>query len=158
MDYRRNTASETDPCQAPDIWAPSLTKERCPTERALNAGAGEGAILGPQSLRDQSVQVSSQTVKGKQEGCRSIKRLLGQTQFQAPDIREPSLAEERWLPGRALNPRAGERAILCSTSLRDQAMQVSLQTAEATHVLGQVLFRAFIFSQEGGLNTRPMYV
>jgi hypothetical protein len=34
-------------------------------------------------------------------------------------------------------------------------MQVSLQTAEATN-LGQALFLAFIFSQEAGLNARPL--
>jgi hypothetical protein len=32
--------------------------------------------------------------------------------------------------------------------------QVNVQTAEATHLLGQALFLAFIFSQEAGLNTR----
>ena len=37
-------------------------------------------------------------------------------------------------------------------SLRDQSIQVSVQTAEATHLLGQALFRAFIFTQEEGLN------
>jgi hypothetical protein len=39
-------------------------------------------------------------------------------------------------------------------SLRDQYVQVSMQTAEATHLLEQALFWAFIFSQEAGLNTR----
>ena len=48
--------------------------------------------------------------------------------------------------------RAGERAIWCPVSLRDQSVQVSMQTAEATHLLGQALFRAFIFTQEEGLN------
>jgi hypothetical protein len=38
-------------------------------------------------------------------------------------------------------------------SLEDQAVQVSVQTIEATH-LGQALFQAFIFSQESGLNAR----
>jgi hypothetical protein len=33
-------------------------------------------------------------------------------------------------------------------------MQVSVQTAEATYLLGQALIRAFIFSQEAGLNVR----
>jgi hypothetical protein len=32
-------------------------------------------------------------------------------------------------------------------------VQVSAQTAKATHLLGQALFQAFIFSQEAGLNT-----
>jgi hypothetical protein len=40
-------------------------------------------------------------------------------------------------------------------SLRDQSVQVSKQTAEATHLLGQALFLAFIISQEAGLNARP---
>jgi hypothetical protein len=34
--------------------------------------------------------------------------LLGQTLFQAPDIREPSLPEERYPPGRALTEHLGE--------------------------------------------------
>jgi hypothetical protein len=39
-------------------------------------------------------------------------------------------------------------------SLRDQSVQVSIQTAEETHLMGQALFWAFIFSQEAGLNIR----
>jgi hypothetical protein len=39
-------------------------------------------------------------------------------------------------------------------SLRDQYVQVSVQTAEATHLLGQAVFQAFIFSQEAGLTAR----
>jgi hypothetical protein len=39
-------------------------------------------------------------------------------------------------------------------SLRDHTVQVTVRTAEATHLLEQALFRAFIFSQEAGLNTR----
>ena len=35
-------------------------------------------------------------------------------------------------------------------------MQMSLQTAEAMHVLGQALFQAFIFSQEAGLNAKTL--
>jgi hypothetical protein len=31
-----------------------------------------------------------------------------------------------------------------------------MQTAEATHLLGQALFRVFIFSQKAGLNTKPL--
>jgi hypothetical protein len=31
-----------------------------------------------------------------------------------------------------------------------------MQTAEGTHLLGQTLFRTFIFSQEAGLNTKPL--
>jgi hypothetical protein len=41
-------------------------------------------------------------------------------------------------------------------SLGDQFVQVSVQTAEVTHLLGQALFQAFIFNQEAGLNARPM--
>jgi hypothetical protein len=39
-------------------------------------------------------------------------------------------------------------------SLGDQSVQVSVKTAEATHLLAQALFRAFTFSQEAGLNAR----
>jgi hypothetical protein len=39
-------------------------------------------------------------------------------------------------------------------SLRDPSVQVSVQTAEATHLLEKTLFRDFIFSQEEGLNAR----
>jgi hypothetical protein len=62
----------------------------------------------------------------------------------------------RCLPRRALS-RAGERAILCPMSLGDQSMHVSVQTAEATNLLGQAQFRAFIFSQEAGLKARYWY-
>jgi hypothetical protein len=81
-------------------------------------------------------------------------QLLGQTLFQAPDIWAASPPEERCLPRRALTTRAGERAILCPLSLGDQSVQVSVQTAEATNLLGQSLFQDFIFSQEAGLNAR----
>jgi hypothetical protein len=39
-------------------------------------------------------------------------------------------------------------------SFGDQSVQVSMQTAQATHLLGQALFQDFIFSQEAGLNAR----
>jgi hypothetical protein len=42
-------------------------------------------------------------------------------------------------------------------SLGDQSVQVSMQTAEATHLLGQALFQAFSFSQEAGLISRYLY-
>jgi hypothetical protein len=80
-------------------------------------------------------------------------QLLGQTLFWVPDIPAPYWTEERYLPGRAQTIRARERAILCPTSLRDQYVQVSMQTAEAIHLLGQALFQAFIFSQEAGLKS-----
>jgi hypothetical protein len=85
-----------------------------------------------------------------------VTQLLGQTPFQAPDIWAPSPSEERCPTGRALISRAGERDILCPWSLGDQSVKVNIQTAEATHLLGQALFRAFIFSQEAGLNARPL--
>jgi hypothetical protein len=50
--------------------------------------------------------------------------------------------------------RTGEGAILCPMSLRDQSVQVSMQTAEGTHLLGQAVFQAFIFSQEAGPKAR----
>jgi hypothetical protein len=34
---------------------------------------------------------------------------------------------------------------------------VSVQNKKATHLLGQALFQAFIFSQEAGLNSRYLY-
>ena len=67
-----------------------------------------------------------------------------------------SLPEESWPPERAQNPRAGEGAILCLGFLGDQSVQVSTQTSEATHLQGQALFWAFIFSQEAGLNAKPL--
>ena len=81
-------------------------------------------------------------------------QLLEQTIFQAPDTWAPSPPEERCPPWRTLTTRAGERAILCPGSLGDQSVQVSMQTAEATRLLGQVLFLAFIFNQEAVLNSR----
>jgi hypothetical protein len=53
------------PFRAPDILAPSLREERCP-RRALTARAGEGAILYPRSLREQSVQVRVRTAEATQ--------------------------------------------------------------------------------------------
>jgi hypothetical protein len=76
--------------------------------------------------------------------------------FQAPDIQALSQPEEKCPPERALTTRAGEGAILCPASLRDHSVPVSMQTAEATHLLGQALFWAFIFSQVAGLNARPL--
>ena len=78
------------PLRAPDIWAPS-PRERCLRGRALTAGAGEGDILCPGSLRDQSAQVSSR-IRGLQkvsERVAEATHLLGQTPFWAPDIRAP---------------------------------------------------------------------
>jgi hypothetical protein len=89
-------------------------------------------------------RVSEQTAEATQ--------LLGQTPFWDPDIQAPSPPEKRCLPLRALTTRAGERAILWRLSLWDQSVQVSIQTEEATHLLGQALFPAFIFRQEAGLN------
>jgi hypothetical protein len=83
-------------------------------------------------------------------------QLLGQTPFWVPDIWALSLPEERWPPGKALTAWAGEGAILYRGSLRDHFVQVIVQTAEATHLLGQALFQAFIFSQEAGLDARPL--
>jgi hypothetical protein len=51
------------PFWAPDIWARSLQKERCPPRRVLTAGSGKGAILYPGSLRDHSA--------GESAGCRN---------------------------------------------------------------------------------------
>ena len=47
------------PLPATDIQALSLPEERCRPGRTLTAGANEFATMGPRSLRDQSVQVSS---------------------------------------------------------------------------------------------------
>ena len=41
-------------------------------------------------------------------------------------------------------------------SHKDQSVQVSTQTAEAPHLLGQALCQALIFSQEAGLKARPL--
>ena len=120
-----------------------------------SARAGKGAILGPRSLKDQSAQVRVQTTELTQLlGQAEITQLLGQTPFQASDIQAHSPPEERCLPWRALTNRAGERPILCPMSLGHQSLQVSMQTAEATLLLGQALFWAFIFSQEVGLKAQ----
>jgi hypothetical protein len=54
------------PFQAPDIQARSPPEERCPPRRALTARSGEGAILCPGSLRDQSAQLSVWTAEATQ--------------------------------------------------------------------------------------------
>jgi hypothetical protein len=93
--------------------------------------------------------VSKQTAEATQ--------LLGQTPFWASDIQALSLPKERCPAGRILTTRAGERATLCPTLLRDHSVQVSIQTAEATQLLGQALFLAFIVSQEAVLNARTLF-
>jgi hypothetical protein len=64
---------------------------------------------------------------------------------------------ERWPPRRALTAKAGERTTLYPGSLRDQSALESMQTAEAIHLLGQVLFQAFIVSQEADLSARTLH-
>jgi hypothetical protein len=105
------------PFQDPDIWAPSLPEERCPPGRTLTGRAGEGTILCPRSLRDQSALLTAEPTQflGQAEAT----QLLGQTPFQAPDIWAPSPREGRCPPGRALTTRASERSSLCPRSLRD---------------------------------------
>jgi hypothetical protein len=76
--------------------------------------------------------------------------------FQFQTSRHLSPIEERWPPGRALTARAGERAILCPRFFQDQSLQVSMQNAETTHLLGQALFWAFILSQVAVLSTRTL--
>jgi hypothetical protein len=140
-----------------EIEVVSKPEERYLPGSALTGGAGEGAIFCPRSFRDQSAQVRVRNAEATQLlGQTEVTQLLGQTPFWAPDTRAPSPPEERCLHGRALTSKTGERAIFCPGSLRDQSVQVSMQTAEATQLLGQALFQAFIFSQEAGLNTRPL--
>jgi hypothetical protein len=136
------------PFLAPDKQAPSLPEERCLPRRALTTRACDRAFLCPMSLGDQSAQVRVWTTEATQ--------LLGLIPFWAPVTQATSPPEKRCLPRKALTTRPGERAIFCPASLREQSAKVSTQTAEATHLLGQALFRAFIFSQEAGLNARPL--
>ena len=110
------------------------------------------------------MQVSTWTTEGDQVDCRGntasgtgrSNTASGTNPFPAPDIWAPSPPEEKWPPVRALTARAGEEAILCPWSLRDQSVQVNTQAAEETHLLGKALFWAFIFSQEAGLKARPL--
>jgi hypothetical protein len=145
-DCRSDTASGTDPVSG------SRHPSTFPTREEVSAWegsfrAGKVAILGPGSLRDKSMKVRVQSTEAKQ--------LQGQAEStQAPDTQAPSLSEDRCALGRVLSTRACEKAILCPMSLGDQSVKVSMQTAEAAHLLGQALFWAFIFRQEAGLITR----
>jgi hypothetical protein len=73
MDYRSYTASGTgrsDTASGTDPISGSRHTGTFPDRAEMSTlegsfGAGKGAILGPGSLRDQSVQVSSRTVKGR---------------------------------------------------------------------------------------------
>jgi hypothetical protein len=113
--------------------------------------------LSPGSFRDQSAQVSLWTAEATQLlGQAEATQLLGQAMFWTPDTQVHSSLEERCMPGKSLTARAGEGAILCPGSLRHQSAQVRVQTAEATHLLGQALFLAFICNKEAGLNVRPL--
>jgi hypothetical protein len=107
-------------------------------------------ILCPGSLRDQSAHVRVQTTEGTTQ-------LLGQTPFRDPDIWAPSPPEEKGPPGRALTAWAGEGAIWCPWSLGDQSVQVSAQTTEATHLLGQSLFPD-LYLHPGGRSERQTLV
>jgi len=123
---------------APDIWAPSQPEERCPPGRALlEQVRGHLGSRISQSLicPGESVDNRSNTASGTGRNNPAT----GTDLFWAPDIRAPSAPEDRCLPRRALTSRAGERAILCPMSLGDQSVQVRVQTAEATHLLGQAL-------------------
>ena len=90
------------------------------------------------------------------EQSAEVTQLLGQTHFRDTDIQAPSQPEKRSLPSRTWTAGAGEGAILCPGCLIEQSVQVRVQIAEATHLLRKALFQAFIFSQETGLNTRPL--
>jgi hypothetical protein len=132
--------------QAPDIPTPSPPEERYPPRRALSE-----QVMEPSWVPDPSEtslnrsahglqRVSKQTAEGIQLLVQGkVTQLLGQTPFWAPDIWAPSPPKERCLPRRALTTRAGEKAIMCPMSLRDQSVPVSMHTAEATHVLRQAL-------------------
>jgi hypothetical protein len=61
---------EQTPFQAPDIQAHFSPEERCLHRRVLSEQVRETSWV-QGSLRDQSAQVSSWTVKGKRAGCRS---------------------------------------------------------------------------------------
>ena len=61
------------------------------------------------------------------------------------------MTEESCPPWRALNFRNGERAILRPTFLREQSEQMSTQTAEETHLLGQAMFWAFIITKKADI-------
>jgi hypothetical protein len=140
------------PFQAPDIRAPSPPGKRHMPGRALLEQVREpSCILDPSEI---SLRRSAHRLRRVSKQTAEATQLLGQTLFWAPDIQVPSLPEDRCLPRRALNTKAGERAILCPATLRDQSVQVSMQTAEATYLLGQALIQTFIFSQEAGMNTR----
>ena len=73
-----DTASRTDPVSG-SRHPGTFPARREESSREGSFRAGEGAILGPGSLRDQSAQVSSQTAKGKLTA--EATQLQGQTLF-----------------------------------------------------------------------------
>ena len=88
-------------------------------------------------------------------------QLLGQTPFWGPDIQASSPPEDRCPPGKALSEQVGEplgsqipqRLVCTGESVHTEATQL-LRQGEATQLLGQALFRAFIFSQEASPDAR----
>jgi hypothetical protein len=94
-------------------------------------------------------------------------QLLRQTLFWAPDIRAPSLTEERCLlhPGRLCWSTWGHHLgswiplrLGCAGESVDYRNKQLLGQAEVTQILGQSLFWAFFFCQEAGLNARHLYI
>jgi hypothetical protein len=69
------------------MWSQTVNFKGFEVDRKGVGRAGEGAILCTGALRDQSVQVSTQTAEATQ--------LMGQTPFRAPDILALSPPEER---------------------------------------------------------------
>jgi hypothetical protein len=59
-------------------------------------------------------------------------------------------------PAREGLARASGGDIFVLRSCRDYSAQVRVWTTEATQILGQALFQAFIFCQEAGPNTRHL--
>ena len=138
------------PFQAPDIWAPSPPEERCSPRRALSEQVREPSwVLGPS---DTSLCRSVHRLQRVSKQTAEVTQLLGQTPLQAPDIWASSLPEERCLSRRARLEQVREPSCV-PCPYGDQSVEVSMQTAEATHLLGQALFLAFIFIQEAGLKS-----
>jgi hypothetical protein len=105
--------------------------------------SGEGAILDPGSIRDQSGQVSSQTVKGEQADCRTYKAsgtdpFLGlQTSWHLPHQRTGVC------PGRLSQSRLGShigswvlQRLVCAGESVDYRSAQLLGLAEVTKLLG----------------------
>ena len=110
VDCRSDTASGTDPISRSRHLGTFPARGEVSDGRAVTARAGEGAILFPWSLRDQSAQV--------RVGTAEATHLLGQALFQALTFSQQSGLNARTL---CTSPARGEFACRVYSETQERA-------------------------------------